>query len=102
MINNALIVFSHHSNVYFLFPLFATSRTFAHVISLTKASDVDFAKCILEACPEGNKHMNRKQQLLFYSDRLLKDKAAKKLLEPFKFDLKTWLGGTEYMMKAQE
>mmetsp|Transcript_30541 Transcript_30541/g.64349 ORF Transcript_30541/g.64349 Transcript_30541/m.64349 type:complete len:501 (+) Transcript_30541:108-1610(+) len=80
----------------------ASIKTFAHVISLTKASDVDFAKCILEACPEGNKHMNRKQQLLFYSDRLLKDKAAKKLLEPFKFDLKTWLGGTEYMMKAQE
>ena len=76
-------------------------RTFAHMISLTKSTDVEVAECMKKSC-DGNREINRRQQLLFYAGRLLKDKKAHNILKPIKKELASLSGGTEYMLETQK
>lgn len=73
----------------------------AYLLTMMKISDSEAAECFVMACRENAKSMAIASKVLFYSEHVFKDKAAKKKMAPLIKNLAEMFGGMEAVMVGQ-
>ncbi len=74
----------------------------AYLLTMMNISDVEAAETFVTACRENPKSMAIAAKVLFYSEHVFKDKAAKKQMAPLIKQLSLMFGGMEPVMEQQK
>lgn len=74
----------------------------AYLLTMMKITDVEAADIFVTACRENPRSMSIAAKVLFYSEHVFKDKAAKKMTAPLIKQLSTMFGGIEPVMEQQK
>jgi rubredoxin len=73
----------------------------AYLLTMMKIPDVEAAESFVTACRENPNSMSIASKVLFYSEHVFKDKAAKKKMSPLIKQLSEMFGGIEAVMEQQ-
>ncbi|KAL7548660.1 hypothetical protein ACHAWF_011930 [Thalassiosira exigua] len=73
----------------------------AYILTMMKIPDVEAAESFVTACRENPNSMSIASKVLFYSEHVFKDKAAKKKMSPLIKQLSEMFGGIEAVMESQ-
>jgi len=74
----------------------------AYLLTMMKISDDEAAESFVTACRENPNSMAIASKVLFYSEQVFKDKAAKKKMSPLIKRLSDMFGGVEAVMQQQQ
>lgn len=73
----------------------------AYLLTMMKISDIEAAESFVMACRENPESMSIASKVLFYSEQVLTDKAAKKKMTPLIKQLAEMFGGMEAVTQQQ-
>lgn len=80
----------------------AAVSSLAYLLTMMKISDLDAAESFVLACREKPDSMSQASKVLFYSEHIFTDKAAKKKMAPLIKQLTVMFDGPEAVMKQQK